>query len=186
MENKKDKKEKTNANSVTINEHLSEVLKDNSDKKLDKKKKMIKSFNSFDIRCFLCPKSKETYDFVASEFKIFPYENYISNENLYQVCCYSDDKLVGVRIFLMKEGKIHLNYTVVSESYRNKGINREMFDIIFDIASKNDISIITSNVRESNKASMKSLLASGFEVNDNVELFYPDGEKKIPFFKKLK
>ena len=58
-------------------------------------------------------------------------------------------------------------------------------DVIFDIASKNNVSIITSNVRESNKASMKSLLASGFELNDRVELFYPDGEKKLPFFKKL-
>ena len=152
---------------------------------------MIKSFNLFNesienIKCSLCDKSKETYDFVSSEFEILPYDKYISNDNLYQVCCYVDNKLVGVRIFLMKEGKIHLNYTVVSSSYRNLGINRKMFDVIFDVANKNNVSIVTSNVRESNKASIKSLLASGFELNDRVELFYPDGEKKLPFFKKLK
>ena len=152
---------------------------------------MIKSFNLFNesvenIKYSLCDKSKETYDFVASEFEILPYDKYISNDNLYQVCCYIDNKLIGVRIFLMKNSKIHLNYTVVSGSYRNIGINRKMFDVVFDVANKNNISVITSNVRESNKASIKSLLASGFELNDRVELFYPDGEKKLPFFKKLK
>lgn len=61
-----------------------------------------------------------------------------------------------------------------------------MFDKIYEIALDNNVTVITSNVRESNKSSFNSLIKSGFEVNNNVNLFYPDGEKKIALFKKIK
>ena len=60
-----------------------------------------------------------------------------------------------------------------------------MYSKIEEIAIEMGVNIITSNVRESNKSSLNSLLKCGFSINDRVELTYPDGEKKIPLFKRL-
>ena len=53
------------------------------------------------------------------------------------------------------------------------------------IAKNNNVQVITSNVRESNLSSLNSLLNSGFQINKNYELYYPDGERKLPLFKKI-
>jgi len=77
---------------------------------------------------------------------------------------------------------IHLNYSAVDEAYRNMGINKSMKLRIIEIGRKNNCSLITSNVRQSNLASLKSQQDIGFKVNDKVDLKYPDGEKKIPLY----
>lgn len=146
----------------------------------------LKYFESKEnITICACEKSEKTYNFVSDYLSLMPYEDYINNDNLYQVCCYKNDLLIGVRIFRMKEGKIHLNYSAVKKEFRNRGVNKMMFDKIKEIAIENNVSLITSNVRESNISSIKSLLSCGFKINDRVNLYYPDGERKIPFFIKL-
>jgi hypothetical protein len=60
-----------------------------------------------------------------------------------------------------------------------------MFNLIKNIAEKNDILLITVNVREGDKDSLNSLLKSGFQINTNVDLKYADGEKKIPLYLKF-
>ena len=133
-----------------------------------------------------CPKNEDSYHFLESHLKsIISKYDYINNENLFQVCAFDNKKLVGVRCFRMKDGKLHLNYSVVDSGYRKIGINQRMFNLIKNIAEKNDIQLITVNVRESNKESLNSLLKSGFQINTNVDLKYPDGEKKIPLYFKL-
>jgi ribosomal protein S18 acetylase RimI-like enzyme len=145
--------------------------------------KWLRKFNSINIK--ECAKSKEVYDFVASYLDILDFNSYIESENLYQVCAYDNDLLVGASIFRMKDDKIHMNYGVVHESYRNKGINKRMKLKIIEIGRKNNCNIITSNVRESNKASLKSQQNIGFKINDRVDLKYKDGEKKIALYLNL-
>lgn len=146
----------------------------------------LKLFENFEqIEVSLCDKSRESYDFVTKYLNIIPFEDYISNDNLYQVCCYNSGELIGVRIFRMKDSKIHLNYSAVDERFRGRGINSLLFDEILKVAKSNGVTIITSNVRQSNKSSLQSLLKSGFQINDKVDMYYPDGEKKIPLFYKL-
>jgi ribosomal protein S18 acetylase RimI-like enzyme len=130
-------------------------------------------------------KNKDTYDFISKYLDIIPFDDYISNENLYQVVGRKDNQIIGVRIFRMKDGKIHLNFSAIIENQRNKGINRKLLSVIEKFGIENAVTIITSNVRKSNLPSLKSLLKSGFLINKNYDLSYPDGEKKIPLFKKL-
>jgi ribosomal protein S18 acetylase RimI-like enzyme len=146
--------------------------------------KHLRRFNeSFDsIEIVQCDKSRESYDFVAKQLDILDYDAYINNENLYQICAYDNDKLVGVSIFRMKDGKIHMNYSSVDESYRNQGINKKMKLKIIEIGKENGCTVITSNVRQSNVSSLKSQQGVGFKVNDRVDLTYPDGEKKLPLY----
>jgi ribosomal protein S18 acetylase RimI-like enzyme len=147
--------------------------------------KYLKSFNESNSSVRLIDKDQTTYDFISSYLNVISYDDYITNQNLYQVGYFINDELVGLRIFRMKDGKIHLNYSAVSEDYRGGGLNVEMFKKIEDIGRSNGVSLITSNVREINVSSLKSLLKCGFNINDRVDLRYPDGERKIALYKRL-
>jgi ribosomal protein S18 acetylase RimI-like enzyme len=138
------------------------------------------SFNNIEI--VECEKSRESYDFVSNYLDIIDFESYINNQNLYQVCAYENNILIGVSIFKMYDGKIHMNYGVVDANYRNVGINKKMKLKIIEIGKENNCSLITANVRESNIPSLRSLESVGFEINNKVDLRYPDGEKKIPLY----
>lgn len=130
-------------------------------------------------------KTNETYDFIKQYLDVIDFDSYINNNNLYQVVARYDNSIIGIRIFRMNDGKIHLNYSAVIPEFRNKGLNKKMFNEIEKIGISNSVNIITSNVRESNISSLRSLLWSGFQINKNYDLKYPDGEKKLPLFKRL-
>ena len=144
--------------------------------------KYLRKFENYGINITTCDKSREIYDFVSKYLDIISYDSYITNENLYQVCGYNGDKLVAASIFRMKDGKIHMNYSAVDEAWRRQGLNTKLKNKIIAIGKKNNCNTITVNVRESNIASLNSLLSVGFKINDRVSLFYPDGEKKIPLY----
>jgi len=147
--------------------------------------KYLKSFNESNSSVRLIDKDQTTYDFISSYLNVISYDDYIVNDNLYQVGCFINGELLGLSIFKMVGDKIHLNYSVVSEDYRGGGLNIEMFKKIEEIGRSNGVSMITSNVREGNVSSLKSLLKCGFSINDKVDLRYPDGERKIALYKKL-
>jgi len=147
--------------------------------------KYLKSFNESNTSVRLIDKDQTTYDFISSYLNVISYDDYITNQNLYQVGYFINDELVGLRIFRMLDGKIHLNYSAVSEEFRGSEINSIMYLEIEKIGRSNGVSLITSNVRESNVSSLKSLLKCGFNINDRVDLRYPDGERKIALYKRL-
>jgi len=147
--------------------------------------KYLKSFNESNSSVRLIDKDQTTYDFISSYLNVISYDDYITNQNLYQVGYFINDELVGLRIFRMLDGKIHLNYSAVSDKFKGSGINSIMYLEIEEIGRSNGVSLITSNVRESNVSSLKSLLKCGFSINDRVDLRYPDGERKIALFKRL-
>ena len=142
-------------------------------------------YNDSDIIIKQEEKTNETYDFIKQYLDVIDFDSYINNHNLYQVVARYDNSIIGIRIFRMNDGKIHLNYSAVIPEFRNKGLNKKMFNEIEKIGILNNVNIITSNVRESNISSLKSLLGSGFQINKNYDLKYPDGEKKLPLFKRL-
>jgi len=137
------------------------------------------------IKIKLEDKSLETWNFTKKFLDVLDFNTYMENSNLYQVVARSLDDIVGVSIFKMKDGKIHINYSAVVEEKRSRGLNVEMTSEIEKIAKENNVDVITTNVRESNPASINSYLKSGFKINTNYSLSYPDGEKKIALFKRL-
>jgi len=137
------------------------------------------------IQIKLEDKSLETWNFTKKFLDVLDFNTYMENSNLYQVVARSLDDIVGVSIFKMKDGKIHINYSAVVEEKRSRGLNVEMTSEIEKIAKENNVEVITTNVRESNPASINSYLKSGFKINTNYSLSYPDGEKKIALFKRL-
>lgn len=151
---------------------------------------MIKKFNQFD-NISIEDKSDEHYNFLSNYFKLpFTLEEFTNNDKIYIVTSRirtrsKTNELIGVSLFKMSDGKIHLNYTVVDEKFRNTGVNTNIKEYIIKFANDNNISLITTNVRNSNTYSLKTFLNSGFKINDKYISEYPDGEKKIPLYLKL-
>lgn len=133
-----------------------------------------------------CQKSEDSYSFASKYLKTIDIDSYLNNDNLHQICAFNNNELIGISIFRMKDGKIHMNYSAVKEEFRNKGLNKRMKLEIIKIGKENNCDVITANVRESNLPSLTSLLNVGFKINTSVNLEYPDGEKKIPLYLKLK
>ena len=149
--------------------------------------KISKFFEHFQksILIKLEDKSLETYQFIQKYLDVIEFQNYIDNPNLYQIVARDLDQIIGLIIYKMKDGKIHINYTAVDSSRRLEGINTKMLQEIERIANDNNISVITTNVRSGNQSSINSFIKSGFQINTNYDLYYPDGERKIPLFKRL-
>jgi predicted acetyltransferase len=89
--------------------------------------------------------------------------------------------LVGVSVFFIENGNLHLNYTAVSKNHRNIGINKLMKKELISYAKGKNISKITANVRESNIFSVKSLISSGFKLdNENTTKYESSGNTDSP------
>lgn len=131
-------------------------------------------------------KSIEHYNFLNKFFTMtFDLQQFLNNDKIYIVVAKENNKLIGVSLFRMDNNKIHMNYTVVDPTYRNKGINKKIKQFIINFAKNNNVILITANVRKSNDYSIKSFLSCGFLINDKAISKYPDGEEKIPLYLKI-
>ena len=140
----------------------------------------------WDLNIGLGEKCPISFDFINRFINVsISLDDYLHSPNMKQVITYDSDKIVGLRIFKILEDKIHLTYTAVEVPYRGYGINHMMLEIIEGVAKDLGIDTITSNVRESNIASLRSLEKSGFKAILGQNLTYSNGEEKIPHIKKL-
>ncbi len=144
----------------------------------------IKTYENFDnILYSIVGGSKENFEFLSNFDAIPSIESYLSSPRIKIVEARLNDELIACSMFVLKENSVHLNYTFVIDSYRNKGVNQGLKKTLVDWCSKNGYAKITCNVRESNIPSLSSLIKSGFNINTNYnDLKYPDGEKKIPLY----
>ncbi len=140
----------------------------------------------WDLNIGLGEKCPISFDFINRFINVsISLEDYLHSPNMKQIITYDKDKIVGLRIFKILEDKIHLTYTAVEVPYRGYGINHMMLEIIEGVSKDLGIDTITSNVRESNIASLRSLEKSGFKSILGQNLTYSNGEEKIPHIKKL-
>lgn len=130
--------------------------------------------------------SHEIYNFIAEYLNItLDIEKYLVSENTKQIVARDNGTIVGAIIFNINNNKAHISYAAVSTEMRNNGINKKMLSALEEYCKNNGIIMLTSNIRAGNIASLTSRLNSGFQINHNYDLKYPDGEKKLPMFKKL-
>lgn len=140
----------------------------------------------WDLNIGLGEKCPISFDFINRFINVsISLDDYLDSPNMKQVITYDKDRIVGLRIFKILEDSIHLTYTAVEVPYRGYGINHMMLEIIEGMAKDLGINTITSNVRESNVASLRSLEKSGFKSILGQNLTYSNGEEKIPHIKKL-
>ena len=140
----------------------------------------------WDLNIGLGEKCPISFDFINRFINVsISLDDYLDSPNMKQVITYDKDMIVGLRIFKILEDSIHLTYTAVEVPYRGYGINHMMLEIIEGVAKDLGIDTITSNVRESNIPSLRSLEKSGFKSILGQNLTYSNGEEKIPHMKRL-
>ena len=131
-------------------------------------------------------KSLDSYEFMNRFIPMsMSLEDYLNDTNINQVIVYHNDKIIALRIYRILGDRIHLTYTAVDIPYRGNSINHMMLLRIEKVATNLGIDTLTSNVRESNSASLRSLEKSGFKPILGQDLTYSNCEKKIPHMKRL-
>ena len=139
-----------------------------------------------DIFCQTVTKSEKYYEFLGEYLNIlFDLDEYLNNPTINQIIAIKSNNLIGARMFRINDGFIHLSYTAVIPEERGKSINHKMLLEIEKIALNRDIDKITSTARISNFASNRSLIKSGFILDESKETTYPCGEKKLYYYKFL-
>jgi len=148
--------------------------------------KLGKIIPSEDIICTHTPKTELAYLFVKEYLDIkFPVEEYLTNPEIWEITAKRGNTIIGVRMFRVFEDLIHCIYTAVIPEERGKSINHQMLLQIEKIALDKGINKITSTARISNFASNRSLVKSGFILDESKETTYPCGEKKLHYYKFL-
>ena len=139
-----------------------------------------------DIFCQTVTKSEKYYEFLGEYLNIlFDLDEYLNNPTINQIIATNSNNLIGARMFRINDGFIHLSYTAVIPEERGKSINHQMLLEIEKIALNRDIDKITSTARISNFASNRSLVKSGFILDESKETTYSCGEKKLHYYKFL-
>ena len=138
------------------------------------------------LTCKPVIKSYDYYNFINQYLDIqFDIEEYLTNQTINQIIATKSDNLIGARMFRINDGFIHLSYTAVIPEERGKSINHQMLLQIERIALDKGINKITSTARISNFASNRSLVKSGFILDESKETTYKCGEKKLHYYKFL-
>jgi len=139
-----------------------------------------------DIICTPTPKTELAYLFVKEYLDIkFPVDEYLTNPEIWEITAKRGSTIIGVRMFRVFEDLIHCIYTAVIPEERGKSINHLMLLEIEKITQSKGINKITSTARISNYSSNRSLIKSGFILDESKESTYPCGEKKLHYYKFL-
>jgi len=139
-----------------------------------------------DIICTPTPKTELAYLFVKEYLDIkFPVDEYLTNPEIWEITAKRGSTIIGVRMFRVFEDLIHCIYTAVIPEERGKSINHLMLLEIEKITQSKGINKITSTARISNYSSNRSLIKSGFILDESKESAYPCGEKKLHYYKFL-
>lgn len=145
---------------------------------------MIEKYLTFDLNYIIKNTTIDNHSFLNKYFDDFiPIELYLNKDNYKTVeVTNKNDEIVACNFFVVKGDLVHINATAIDDKYQKMGINQNIKKILINYCKENNIKKITCNVRESNKNSLNSLIHTGFIINYNVDLFYPDGEKKIALY----
>lgn len=132
------------------------------------------------------PKTPLTYNLVKEYLDIkFTVDEYLTNPEIWEITAKRGNIIIGVRMFRVFEDLIHCIYTAVIPEERGKSINHLMLLQIEKISQTKGINKITSSARISNYSSNRSLIKSGFILDESKESSYPCGEKKLHYYKFL-
>lgn len=133
-------------------------------------------------------RTNEHYEFISNYFK--PYmslEEFLTVDYLKVVVMRINNEIVGLTLLVTynkKVSKVKIVYTIIKKEYRNKGLNQELLNFVFNYAKDIRYEYVIANIRESNKSSLNSFLKYGFVISRKKGV-YESGEKKIRVFKKI-
>lgn len=152
------------------------MIKDNKNKN---KKQELKYVISIE------PKSYKHFFFINKHFNNcnlkFNYTKFYTSRGKHCIVVRTDDNksdVIAVCVITDTKNFINIDYTVVDEKYRGKGINKSIIEFVENIAIDSNIGRLTANIRNSNESSLLSFTRNGFIPEEKTET-YKNGDIKV-------
>ena len=116
------------------------------------------------------------YDNVNNLLSFF-HSNINLNTNPYYKCfVYEANGILGIIVFEEIYERIELDYIIVDDNYRQRGIASKLIEYLINYASNNSISNITLEVNENNISAINLYQKYRFEVASRREKYYKDND----------
>ena len=118
----------------------------------------------------------EDSDYDSVNRLLFSFDTNINlNTNPYYKCLVYEEKgILGVIVFEEIYERIELDYIIVDNSYRRRGIASKLMDFLIEYSNNNNIINITLEVNENNLSAINLYKKYRFEVVSRREKYYKD------------
>lgn len=100
-------------------------------------------------------------------------------ESRYNIVAKENGVVIGYLFGMWIFDEFHVNKIAVAASHRRKGIAHALMERCFDFAAQHDISTISLEVRQSNRAAQEFYRFLEFETSYIRKRYYPDGEAAV-------
>ncbi len=111
--------------------------------------------------------------FIRKYFLNFRYD---SNPYERMFCYKKNNKIIGFISYSIIYERAELNYIVVDEKYRGKGIAQKLLDFALDDLKNNMVENFSLEVNVNNKDAIKLYLKNGFEIKTVRSNYYKDSD----------
>ena len=111
--------------------------------------------------------------FIRKYFLNFRYD---SNPYERMFCYKKNNKIIAFISYSIIYERAELNYIVVDEKYRRKGIAQKLLDFALDDLKNNMVENFSLEVNVNNKDAIKFYLKNGFEIKTVRSNYYKDSD----------
>ena len=120
----------------------------------------------------------EDSDYDSVNRLLFSFDTNINlNTNPYYKCLVYEEKgILGVIVFEEIYERIELDYIIVDNSYRRRGIASKLMDFLIEYSNNNNIINITLEVNENNLSAINLYKKYKFEVVSRRDKYYKDND----------
>ena len=108
--------------------------------------------------------------------KYFPHYTYDCNPYERMFCYKKNNKIIAFISYSIIYERAELNYIVVDEKYRRKGIAQKLLDFALDDLKNNMVENFSLEVNVNNKAAISFYLKKGFEIKTVRSNYYKDSD----------
>lgn len=100
-------------------------------------------------------------------------------ESRYNIVAKENGVVIGYLFGMWIFDEFHVNKIAVEATYRRQGIAHALMERCFDFAAQHEISTISLEVRQSNRAAQEFYRFLEFETSYIRKRYYPDGEAAV-------
>lgn len=135
------------------------------------------------------PRTSSQYTTISEFFSpVFTEQEFLDDENIF--CCQVtvENELAAISMVKLDRSikRLTLLYTIVFPQFRKRGINTMIKESVELFARESGADHLLGHVREHNLASLNTLKKSGFQILDEGEKFYKNGDRKLTVIKAIR
>jgi len=116
------------------------------------------------------------YDSINSLLFSFDSNIDLNSNPFYKCLVYEKGGILGVLVFEEIYERIELDYIIVDDNYRLRGIASKLMDFLIEYSKSNNILNITLEVNENNLSAINLYKKYKFEVTSRREKYYKDND----------